>query len=203
MPRKQKVLIDFSRYSDSDLISFSESIQAAMPASGFYPTPSPALTVIDTATADFRAAMNAAAIGGSAQTDFKNEKRAVLTELLQEEGAYVQLVSEGDPGKIKAGGWEASKIPSPIGPLPQPQKFMVVPGQKGQLKMSLERIYGAGSYQFEYKLKDAAVWIVASSRKTKITINGLESGKEYAGRVVPIGTSEERTYSIEISCFVN
>jgi hypothetical protein len=201
--KKQKVRTDFSRYTDSDLVSFNDAIQEAIPGSGFFPTPSPALTVVAAATADFQAAMAAAAVGGTAQTDFKNQARDVLIDLFQQLGAYVQLVSAGDVGKMKASAYPTSKIPTPVGPLGKPENFNLSPAKKGQLFMSVKRPYGAKNFLFEYKLVDAEVWITVSTTKSKIVISGLQSGKEYMCRVLPCGTSDERTYSDVISCFVN
>ena len=112
------------------------------------------------------------------------------------------MVAKGNVAIMLGAGFDVSKIPSPVGPLPKPVKFVVSSPQKGWLQLSLARTYGASNYQFEYKKVGDAQWTVICSSRANITIQGLESAAQYVARVLPIGASMDRTYSDEITAVV-
>ena len=146
--------------------------------------------------------MTAANTGGAAQKEIRDQKRLTLIELLKQEAAYVSMVANGDVAVMLDAGFGVSKIPSPIGPLPKPVKFVVSSPREGALQLSLKKIHGAKYYQFEYKKLGDTQWSIFSSPKTKVVIEGLESVTVYVARVLPLGTSEERTYSDQITATV-
>jgi hypothetical protein len=201
--RIRKLLIGFSKLSDAALLAFAQAVLAAMTGNTNFPTPQPTLVVFGAAITAFEDAMAAAAGGGLMETAVKNQQRVALIVLLKQLASYVTLVSDNDEAKMLSSAFELSKDPSPIGPLAKPSNFEMKPAEKGQVKLSLDAVYGARLYQFEYKPVTATEWILIPSTSTKLMLTDLESGKEYVGRVVPLGASKIRTYSDSLTCFVN
>ncbi len=123
--RKPKVLIDFSRYTDAELDQVAATIIAAMTDNTNFTTPVPALSLLSTALTAYRNALSAAAMGGEADTIFKDQQREALEELLVPLGLYVELESNGDEAVMLSSGYKVSKQPTPVGQLPKPSNFKV------------------------------------------------------------------------------
>jgi hypothetical protein len=200
--RIQKVLIDFSRFTDAELDQQAQAIVVAMTGNPHFLTPAPPLADVSDAIEDYQIALSNAASGDHAAVELKDQKRAALEEVLRQLGLYVEVQSNGDAAIMLSSGFHISKDPSPVGPLPKPTGFEIKPQGKGEIKLVLDKIDGARIYQFEYKQTAASEWINEMSTKTKLMLTGLESGKQYDFRVLPIGTSDIREYSDEISSFV-
>ena len=200
--RIPKVIIDFSKSTDSKLDQQAQAIVVAMTGNANFTTPVPALTVVSDAISSSQEALTQSATGDHTAVEIKDQQRQNLEEVLAELGLYVEMQSGGDAAVMMSSGFDISKTPSPVGPLPKPEGFKVTPKGKGEAKVELERIDGAKTYQFEYKQTTAAEWTLFMSTKTRILLTELESGKEYQFRVVPIGASDVREYSDIISSFI-
>lgn len=200
--RTPKVLIDFSRFNDSELDQQAEAILSAMTGNADFPTPEPPLTELGNVITNYQQGLAKAATGNHTDVEIKDQRREDLENILRLLGLYVETQSGGDPAVMLSSGFKISKTPSPVGPLPKPTGFEVMPQGKGEMKLAVDREDGAKTYQFEYKLTTATDWIIKMSTKSKLLLTGLESGKEYVFRVVPIGASDIREYSDEISSFV-
>lgn len=199
--RTQKILINFRLYSDAAFVQLVQAIILALTGNLNFPTPQPSIAVITTALDDVQDAMAAAATGGPAETAVKDQKRLALEAVMKQLASYVELVSAGDVAKMLSSGFPVSKIPSPIGPLPKPNLFEAEIAGKGMIKLTVNKIYGAKLYQFEYKKEGDTAWTPKNATRTKLLLTSLESGKEYRFRVLPMGASEVREYSDEITSY--
>lgn len=199
--RIQKILINFRPYSDAAFVQLVQAILLALATNPFFPTPSPSIAVITTALDDLQDALSKAATGGSSATAVKDQKRAALETLLKQLASYIQLVSGDDVAMMLSSAFPVSKLPSPVGPLPKPSFFEAEIAGKGKIRLTVNAIYGAKLYQFQYKQSGTTEWQEQTISKTKLLLTGLESGKEYVFRVLPMGASEIREYSDEISSF--
>ncbi len=200
--RKARIIINFKNNTDSDMSDFGQSVITGMTGNPDFTTPVPSLADVSTAIANFDSAKADASTGNHAAVELKNQKRQILEELLYELGLYVELQSDGDIATMRRSGFKTTKDPAPVGPLPKPTGFRVQSTGKGVIKLGLDRLQGAVSYQFEFKEATAADWSRKISSKTRLLLTDLPSGKEYFFRVLPIGTSDVREYSDEISSFV-
>jgi hypothetical protein len=202
MNRVQKILVDYSRFTNADLIDKAQTVIDSLTGNTNIPTPQPTPAALQTAVDDLTSANTAANTGGKEEKVLRDQKRDALIALLKQEAVYVTMIANGDTAIMLSAGFDISKIPSPIGPLPKPAKFVVSSPQKGWLQASLEAINGAKNYQYEYKKVGDTEWTVVPSTKRRLVLQGLESAKEYLMRVLPIGASEERAYSDVISAVV-
>ncbi|HVT86871.1 MAG TPA: fibronectin type III domain-containing protein [Chitinophagaceae bacterium] len=200
--KTKKVLIDFSKFSDSELDQQAQAIVTAMTGNANFTTPVPALTVVSDVISSYQEAMSNAAKGDHTAVSIKDEQRSELESVLRALGLYVELQSGGETAVMLSSGFKISKTPSPVGPLPKPTGFKITPQGKGEVKMELDKTDGASAYQFEFRQATETQWSLRMSTKTRVLQTELESGKEYIFRVVPIGASNIREYSDEISSFV-
>ncbi len=200
--KSQKVLINFSNFSDSELDQQAQAIVTAMTGNANFTTPVPALTVVSDAISSYQEALSNAATGDRTATSIKDQRRKDLESILRSLGLYVEVQSNSEAAVMLSSGFKISKIPSPVGPLPKPTGFKITTQGKGEVKMELDKIDGAKAYQFEFRQATEAQWSLRISTKTRVIQTELESGKEYIFRVVPIGASDIREYSDEISSFV-
>ena len=199
--KKQRIKTNFGKRPDGKLIVLTHTIIDSMTGNTNFLTPQPTLANLATALDEFETAVSAASTGGAMQKTIRDQKKEVLAELMEKEAIYVTLVSDGDVAKLQSSGFELTKIPGPIGPV-EAKNFGMKAAGKGELKFFVDTADGIKSYQFEYKKVDAQEWIVKSSTKSKMLVQGLQRGAEYVGRVLPIGASENREYSDEITAFV-
>jgi hypothetical protein len=199
--RQQSIKRNFKRKSDANLIVSAQTVIDSLTDNDNFPTPQPTVAALTTALEDFQTSVAVAKTGGAEQKSIRDAKKIVLVDLLREEATYIELASAGDVTKMLSSGFELTKIPETIGALGKPQNFQVIPEGAGMLKLSLDGIKGAKSYQFEIKKATDAEWTVLPSSKTKLIVTDLQRGTEYIARVVPIGASDIREYSDEISAW--
>ena len=159
--KNPKILINFKPYADSELSIYAQSIMTAMTGNPSFPTPTPPLTDVSTAIDAFNDAMNNAATGDRAAVELKNQKRDELEDLLFRLGTYVQLISAGNTAMMLDSGFKISKDPTPIGPLTKPTGLRAIPLGKGEMKLTIDKLYGAYTYQYEYKEASATDWTLS------------------------------------------
>ena len=136
----------------------------------------------------------------------KNQKRKTLEDLLQDLAVYVNQTANGNEAMLISSGFDLAKKSEPIGPLPAPENLKITPGKsKGSLQLSCASVSGAKSYGFEYRLINSESengWVRVDSTKRKVLLTDLSRGKQYAFRVLAIGTNPQRNWSDEINSFV-
>lgn len=203
-----KVRKNFSsnKYSDDALATMAQHIITSMTGNTRFTTPDPTLAVILAALTAFLAAV-AKALGGTKQdTADKNAKREILEDLLQKLADYVQRTSAGVEVSILSSGFEVYKKPAPIGALPSPENFKVKATQnKGCVELSCDSVTGADFYEYEYTnapVTDNSLWTKLTGTKKNMTIEGLNSGKEYAFRVAAAGSDPSRQWTAAINSFI-
>jgi hypothetical protein len=203
-----KVIRDFStnRYTDPELSGFAAHIVELMNGNTHFPTPNPLLTTITGANTDFIEAINKATGGSKEDTVIKNNCRKVVETLLKHEADYVQTTSDGDEAIILSSGFDVNKKPGVVGPLPKATGLELKPGDnKGTMQAECNVVPNASFYEFEYTeapMVPNCIWIVKTSTKHKILIEGLTSGKQYVFRVAGAGSDSSRNWSDEIHSFV-
>ncbi len=199
------ILIGFKNHSDESLVVEAGQIKFSMTNNAHFPSPVPTLTELKDTTDEYSAALDNMGNGANA-TLLKNEKRKKLEDTLKRLGLYVETVADGNEVIAESSGFKLRNKPSPVGVLPKPANFKVIPAPaKGSVKLSIDKIHGAKTYLFEYKLNANATddrWINILDSQSSLVISNLLSGQEYIFRVVGIGSNPTRVYSDEVSSFV-
>lgn len=203
-----KVIRDFStsRYTDLELSAKATHVVEQMTGNAHFPTPVPQLETLTSNNANFIEALNKAVGGSKEDTVIKNNIRKMVETLLKRLADYVQITSDGDEAIILSSGFDVNKKPTAIGPLPKATGLEVKPGDnKGTMLANCNVIPSASFYEFEYTEAPIApncIWIVKTTTKHRLLIEGLTSGKQYAFRVAGAGSDPSRNWSDEIYSFV-
>ena len=201
--KKPSIITSFGKNNYSELVFKAVLIVNCMTGNLNFATPEPPLADVKAAADALEVAVvEAKEAGTKAKILARENKRLALIELLNRLALYVKLTALDDAEVLASSGFSLSKTPEPVGVLAKPHSFMVKAVQKGAVKLSLKAINGANGYQYEHRLKGTEVWSIFMDTKSKVTINGLQSGEQYEFRVAGVGTVAERIYSDELSSFI-
>ncbi|MGB4774748.1 MAG: fibronectin type III domain-containing protein [Daejeonella sp.] len=197
--------ISFKDLSDENLLVKAGQIESNMTGNVNFPDPDPGLDELGTCKEEYSEALDN--LGkGTGSTLVKDAKRKKLEKVLRNLGLYIERIADGDEIIAETSGFTLSAKRDRVGILEKGSNLKAVPGPgKGSVKLSVNKIHGAKTYLFEYKLSSDMTndnWkVVVASQKTVI-INGLISGQEYTFRVAGAGANPTRVYSDEIRSFV-
>ena len=203
---KITVLIDFSKFTDSGLVTESENIIRQFTGNANFSDPDHLLEAVVSAKGAYIPALTASIGGGAKAVNLKNEKRQALEEALRLLGLYIQANCNNNANLVLGTGYKIKKGKSTIGMLEKPKNFTVMPGpNSGSLKLKVDAIHGADVYIFQYSLTPVTgetIWMTKVSGKSSLIIDELIPGKEYAFRVAGKGSSDDEVYSDVITHFV-
>jgi hypothetical protein len=203
MPRKPKILKDFSRYTDSELDDFAQGVIDGLKTNADFPTPQPPVADLTTLKNEYSTALGQADGGGEMETEIKDQKRTALEAMLQDEADYVELAAGDDAAKILSTGFKLSKTPQPQGERPKPGNLRVTSKAEGQLDCRCDPVDGARMYEWSItKMDSTDAPIVKQTTAARLTLYGLESGKRYAVRTTSLGTHEAKNWSDQITSIV-
>ena len=201
--QKQKLITDFTKYTDKELDEKVSQIIEALttePAITYFPTPQPAITVVEDKLEVYSDAL--ANIGkGTLSTGAKNLAREDLETTMSSLGFYLEQASGGSLVKKLSTRFDLSKIRTPKGELPAPDNVTLEPSRKGKLEGRCEPVDGARSYNWYIRQVGQEVWKDFSTTKARILFEDLESGKEYEMKVVAVGSNPVRNFSKVVTSF--
>jgi hypothetical protein len=169
-----------------------------------YATPSPSLATVQTALDNLVNAMSVAATGSQADTNAKNNARAVVMGLLRQLASYVQVACQGDMEKLLLSGFPVQKPNrAPIGPLPAPQNALLDHGSNtGCLNASVNPVFGAASYNWKLTASaPGAAPILGQSTGSNFTFTGLTPGVNYTVTANVLGAAGTSDWSNPASLF--
>jgi hypothetical protein len=148
-----------------------------------YPTPTPALNVIQTAFDAYKVATADAVNGGKENTAIRDARRAELVSLLRQLASYVSATANGDLETLISSGFPVQKTGrTPIGPLPAPDAPSVSQGPlSGTLRAVLSAVNGGYAYNWRLALASAPTVYVQTAQTTgsRNTFVGLTPGQIY------------------------
>ena len=168
----------------------AEEIVNAMTGNANFPTPSPALADVQTAIDNLRTAYQAALDKSFSAKAVQRTRNQELTLLLRPLRDYVNEVANGDEDIVLSSGFEASKLPEPIGKLPQVVLRSVIGGNgDGTISLRWTAIYGAKNYILEMSTDGVSFKPVAYPTKASHTEKNLTIGAFYFFRVAANGAA--------------
>ncbi|WP_199140473.1 hypothetical protein [Pedobacter sp. ASV12] len=200
--KKPKIVTSFNRYRDTDLENKARTILTSLTSNGNFANPTPSLNELQTALDNYSAALSRTENGGRLETTAKNESRQKLEDVLYRLSLYVEATADGSELLLVSSGYTLAKAQTPIGLLPRPENFSAKPTEKGMVQLRLDAVYGADSYQFEYRPVGSEAWTIAVASKSSLLLSALSSGIEYEFRVAPIGAAAEHVYSNVVKSFI-
>ena len=154
--KTERVSLRLSERSVNDKIEFSRNLQNAMNGNSQFANPSPTLAAIKTATDNLETAALAAADGAKSKIAFMHQQEALLDNLLQQLGNWVDSLAKaaaaagGDAqALILAAGMDfrrsANKAPLPFAP----SGLNVVSVREGEADLKWKTVKYARSYVIE------------------------------------------------------
>lgn len=201
-PRKMpqlRVQLGFSNAADHSVSERADEVIAGLFASPLW-NPLPAglsfpVTEVDLNAGNvaFGEAIAKADMGGPADTAEKNNKREVLVDLLRKLAGFVQEHHDNDLAKLLASGFEAVSTNRAQAPLAKPNIRDIRHGNSGQLRVRVEPLANAKTYEPQYALiapgGAPGPWQSGGlySNSQQLLINGLTPGAEYLIRVRATG----------------
>ncbi len=200
--RMAQVKLELDRRNDDDLHQFAETHIAEMTGNANFPTPTPAAPAFQTIYDDFCAKLTAAQQADAAAreaTQLKDTARVALSQALNDRGNYVQTASGGEEAKILSAGFAVRAAAQPVGQLPAPVDFMPTMGDTpGEIDLSWSGVRGSRTYVVEYREQGTTgAWLQKMATKSRLSIDGLTSGKTYVFRVAAVGSAGQGPWSLE------
>ena len=175
----------------------TSEIITAMTGNANFPTPNPDLADVQLAHDALAAAYQNALDGGRSAKAEQRTKDADLKNLLRPLRNYVNEIANGDEDIVFSSGFEASKIPEPIGDLPQVINLSISSGKgDGSVLLKWKAIYGAKTYMMEVS-EDGKIFTPAGSTTKSIrnVVDGLTLAQYYSFRVSAIGAAGQGPWS--------
>ena len=164
-----------------------------------YTTPSPTLTVVQTAFDAYKVATADAAQGGVENTAVRDARRAELVSLLRQLANYVSATANGDLETLISSGFPIQKTNrTPIGPLPAPDAPVVKQGPNtGSMTAIISPVYGAFIYNWRLALASAPTVYLQTAQTTgaRVTFEGLTAGQIYNVEVNVVGAAGTSDWS--------
>jgi hypothetical protein len=159
------------------LITYAQGIVKGMTGNAYFPAPSPTLAALTAAIADLQSAETLALTRAKGAATARNEKRAALVSLLQQERSYVQGIADGSPENgasiIQSAGLAVKKVPTH-----GPRVFAAKPGTvSGAVKLVAPAAAHRSSYEWEYSTDGGKTWVtMPPTLQAKTSITGLTPG---------------------------
>ena len=195
-----KIKLNFSRLSIPEKIARAKQIVTSLTANATFPTPTPALAVVTTATTGLETAFHdaqAARQTAKEKTTAQNEKEDALIKLMSQLGAYVESVAGDDEKAVQSAGMDLREkaIATPDTP-GQPQALTPTAGDHdGEIDLTWDKVSGAKSYVVEKGTEPQTFAHAGVGTKSAFTVEGLTSGTRYWFRVASINANGQSGWS--------
>lgn len=195
-----KVKLELALRNDDNLEVFTQAHIEAITGNPLYPTPDPLPAEFQAALDAYRAtllAANNAKLALKDATAQKDAARAVLEQLFDKRGLYVQTASNGNESAILSAGLPVRNPRTPTGQLPPPTNLQVhLNGVTGLMLLSWNPEPKAKSYSG--RVSEAVTprnWNpLPGTTKTKLQIPNMDVGKTYVFQVAAVGGSTGQSY---------
>jgi len=185
------------------VITYAQSIIAAMTNNTRFPSPSPTLAAVSTVIAALQQAESAALARTKGAVTARNDKRAALVALLQQLRTYVQTIADADAENsaaiIQSAGFSVKKTP-----VRTPRVFDAVQGAvSGTVKLVTRSAGPRSAYDWQYSTDGGKTWVLLPSTvQAKTAVTGLAAGTTVQFRFRAVTKSGESDWSQPVSLLV-
>lgn len=207
-PKKNKVMYRRPKFNLAMPVSTKiqrcrEIIQSMTVNSTDFPTPPLTLAAFAANVDSLETASQFAFQGGVERTAERNVRLSVVNADIRALRSYVDSVARGDLDLVLRSGFEPSRIPRPVGMLPEPQNLRAQPGvNPGTVNLRWNTVNGADSFHVQMReelpLRETPmegnvvkeVWKnLESATRTTLEVTGLQSLRYYWFRVAALGSA--------------
>ena len=191
-----KIAMTFTKNS-SELDTTSQRVIDMMENNPDFANPPAALAELKIALPEFRTA-NANAQGRDKRmVSIKNDKKAILLQLLLELAQYVNATCKGNRTMMLGSGFDVISESNSI-PAPSIEKLEVKSEEAGVAVLRAKKVAGIRAYIHQYTTESPGlntVWIQEGSSDSNHTFIGLASEKRHWFRVIAIGNNKQKAFS--------
>jgi len=185
-----KVKMGFSRLAVPDQVERSRHIQAEMTGNVNYTTPSPALSVVGTATDALETAYNESRGGDEDKLAVMRLRRKDLLALIVLLASYVQTASESDEEKILSSGFD---VVAPRTPHPD------TAGVVNNVRLKDGSVSGKMKVAWDIA-SDSVIYVIEASLTADFAINEFKGCTTKTHKEIG-GFTPETTYWIRVFAF--
>jgi hypothetical protein len=200
---KKRIISSFIYCRDGELIKITRRILDSIRQSTQFPNAGPLLELIEKALQEYIAALSAAGGRDRVLVSIKDDKKAILQELLMELANYVTQTAKGDKTLLLASGFDINADKSASqknGPA-----LLVELDKPGQVTISIKRVSRARVYIHQYTadpITPQSIWTSENSVNAAHTFKGLESGARIWVRIIVVDKKGESIYWEPVSRIV-
>lgn len=189
------------RKRQSDLITICQRVIERMENNPAFPNPPAALADLKKALPEYQAALANAQGRDKIMVSIKNDKKAIVVQLLSTLADYVTVISNGDRTLLLSSGFDVTGEGGSTQPLAI-EKLVVELGQTGEATTRIKNATAAIAFVHQYATESPGLntaWTSEGSSFGYYRFEGLTSDKRYWFRVVAIGRNGQRAYSPVVS----
>ena len=193
--RINRILSTFKYCRAGDLVKITRRILDSLKDNAQFANPIPALADVEKALEEYSAALSDAGGFDREKVAIKDNKQAILRQLLTELAYYVTQISKGDKALLLGSGFDINAERGRSQKMPP--KVQVELGLPGEVTTRISRITGAKAYVYQYTedpLTPQSVWISETSLKHVHTFNGLASASRIWFRIIVIDGKGQSLY---------
>lgn len=173
-----------------------------------FPDAGPWRAMLLAATNELEASYNAAQSHRqitASKISFQHEKAKEFNQIMATVARNVANASNLIPEKVLSAGFNLCGTNKAIGALSAPTGFTVSPSDhSGTMEMYWKTVRGAFSYEIQRALDQTGEleWSqVATTSKTRATVNSMTSGQKYWFRVLAVGAAGQSPWSTPVAKF--
>jgi hypothetical protein len=200
---KKKIISSFIYCRDGELIKITRRILDSIKQSTKFSNAGPLVELIEKALEEYIAALSDAGGRDRVLVSIKDDKKAILQELLMELANLVTQAAKGDKTLLLESGFDLNADKSASQKMAP--KLVIDLDIAGQVTISIPRATGARVYVHQYTpdpLTPQSVWVSEFSLKPEHTFNGFDSAAKIWVRIIVVGKDGEPIYWEPVSRIV-
>lgn len=193
-----KIKTTFRYGGDAKLAMLGHRISESLKSNTNFPNPVPAHPDLEKALLEFQQALSVAGRYDRTRISAKNDKKAVLINMLSQLAVYVEATCQGDKTMLLSSGFDITGIKNDPLRLQPIHDFTVDIPAPGQATTRVNKVPGARSYVHQYTPDPVAgdsVWISETVTERQYTFNNLPSVVKHWFRVIAVGRANQKVYS--------
>ena len=197
-----KIKKTYKRCGDGSLLKLAHRVSESFKNNPNFPDPIPSQPVLEAACQEFQMAVSIAGRSDRTLSSAKNDKKAVLTRLLNELADYVTVTCNGDRTKLLSSGFDITGEKGDTQVLTPIDALTVEIGPPGQAITRVKRVHGARSYIHQCTpdpVTPDSQWVSETITEHQHTFMNLQSVTRYWFRVIAIGRGKQQVYSPLVS----
>ena len=192
---KSKIVFSFNQVSGASLATLARNIVSNLKNNAQFPNVAEAVAGIEKALNEYDVALSNAAGRDKTMVSIKNDKQAVLRELLASLSVVITQISKGDRSILLSSGFDVSKERD--NPRKLPPNLVVDLAVPGEATIRLRSFGRVRAYVHQFTpdpLTPESVWTGETTASREHTFRGLKSTAKMWFRAIVLSRKGESTY---------